>query len=92
MMAMHNSQGEPAGLVKILRDHTAERQSKQALEEALRETQHARAEAEAATRAKDHFLAVLSHELRTPLTPVLVAVEMLKRRKDLADPVKEAMR
>ena len=36
----------------------------------LRE-QKARAEAEAANRRKDQFLAVLSHELRTPLTPVL---------------------
>jgi signal transduction histidine kinase len=38
----------------------------------------ARARAEAANEAKDHFLATLSHELRTPLTPVLMAVDELE--------------
>jgi PAS domain S-box-containing protein len=37
--------------------------------------------AEAASRSKDRFLAVLSHELRTPLTPVLIAVTSLLESK-----------
>ncbi len=51
---------------------------------------HARAEAQSANAAKDHFLAVLSHELRTPLMPITMALHTLARRKDLPEPVQKA--
>ena len=38
-----------------------------------------RAQAEAASRMKDEFLATLSHELRTPMTPILGWAQILKR-------------
>lgn len=82
--------GKPIGLVKILRDRTEAKlhdealaESRRELEAALKATQRAREEAEAANRVKDRFMATLSHELRTPLTPVLMAAESLLKRKDL---------
>jgi len=76
MMAMHDAQGQAVGLVKIFRDQTETRLAIQALEQS-------RSEVEAASRAKDRFLAVLSHELRTPLTPVLMAIDALTARNDM---------
>lgn len=98
MMVMRDVRGEAIGFVKILRDETNALRAKEALEQSrlelwnsLQETERARSDAEAAGLAKDHFLAVLSHELRTPLTPVLMAVSILRRRKDLPEAAREPL-
>ena len=98
MTVMRDDAGDAVGLVKIFRDQTAELLAKEALErsrhrlqEALEETERARAEAEAATQAKDRFLAMLSHELRTPLTPILLAADLIEMRDDLPPDMRDAV-
>jgi PAS domain S-box-containing protein len=55
------------------------------------ELRQARDAAEAASRAKDQFLATLSHELRTPLTPVLALASSLQEDQDLPDRIRQAL-
>jgi signal transduction histidine kinase len=47
------------------------REAEQALQHSLEAEQHARTEAQHASRMKDEFLTMLSHELRTPLNAIL---------------------
>jgi PAS domain S-box-containing protein len=74
---IRDAKGQIVGVVLVFRDVTERRHAEQERAALLEREQAARAQAEAANRAKDRFLAVLSHELRTPLTPVLLNVSAL---------------
>jgi signal transduction histidine kinase/CheY-like chemotaxis protein len=54
--------------------------------------QTARADAEAANRAKDQFLALLAHELRNPLAPIVTSAALLRRPGIPAPAVEHAAR
>jgi PAS domain S-box-containing protein len=71
--------GRQSGLVVVFRDVTRQREAVAEREALLAITERARAEAEAASQAKDAFLATVSHELRTPLSPILAWSRMLRQ-------------
>ena len=75
---IRDSTGQIIGASKIARDITAQKQAERDLASLLMREQSARAEAEAANRAKDDFLTTLSHELRTPLNAVYGWAAMLR--------------
>jgi PAS domain S-box-containing protein len=58
-------------LYTIIHRDITERKQAEAEHEKLMQEQLARAAAEAASRSKDEFLAMVSHELRSPLTAIL---------------------
>jgi PAS domain S-box-containing protein len=74
-----DSTGRIVGASKVARDVSDRKRIEQERELLLENAQRARAEAEAASRAKDAFLATVSHELRTPLSPILAWSTMLRQ-------------
>jgi PAS domain S-box-containing protein len=72
------SKGKLIGVVLIFRDVTERKLAEEERARLLASAQAARAEAETANRAKDHFLAMVSHELRTPLTAILGWARLLR--------------
>jgi PAS domain S-box-containing protein len=57
------------------------KQAEEELKNLMRKEQAARAEAEAANRVKDEFLAIVSHELRTPLNAIVGWTHLLRKGK-----------
>ncbi|HEY5552297.1 MAG TPA: PAS domain S-box protein [Opitutaceae bacterium] len=76
-----NVEGQVTGVLGVIRDIDARKHAEL-------ELKRARDEAEAASRAKDDFLAALSHDLRTPLNPVLLLASAAAENPDLPPAVR----
>ena len=88
---IRDAEGKPVGLGTVSRNITDRKLAEDELKAAKNSAEQAKAAAELANRAKDHFLAVLSHELRTPLTPVVMGISMLQGKHELASDVRDTL-
>ena len=82
--------GEGGRLRWLVRDISPQKRLEADLQQARDAAERSARQAETASKAKDHFLAVLSHELRTPLTPVLATAQMMEADPELPAEARES--
>ena len=73
--------GKVIGAVLIFRDITERRLAEEERSTLLASERAAREKAEAASRSKDEFVAMISHEIRSPLNSILGWAQLLRRGK-----------
>src|SRR5262249_7067332 len=76
---VRNSHGDIIGASKIARDITERLQAEAERARLLTSERAARERAEAASRAKDEFVAMISHEIRSPLNAILGWAQTLRQ-------------
>jgi PAS domain S-box-containing protein len=86
-----DGEGRFVGFIGSCIDITERKAAEAERESLLATAERMRAQAEAASRAKDAFLATVSHELRTPLSPVLLWARMLREGKLAGDDAAHAL-
>jgi PAS domain S-box-containing protein len=81
---LYDVAARPYRMIGVCLDITERKRAEAELREAAER-------AEAASQAKDQFLAVLSHELRTPLTPVLMTTATLEADPEVPERLRAAL-
>jgi PAS domain S-box-containing protein len=88
---VRDDEGHPLLSVANIQDITTRKHAEAEREELHLSERAARETAEAATRSKDEFLAVVSHELRSPLNAILGYAALLRYGRMDAEEVKHAV-
>ena len=79
---LRDAEDQVYGMMAVAIEISEQVRARQVLERSQAENQKLLAELEAASRAKDEFLAMLGHELRNPLSPIATALQLMKLRGD----------